>query len=295
MPRASIAGRSRRAGRWERLTPLYLGDGFTASFSAPAASGHDDYVSDPAKPVPFIPRPINMGDPLQWKPWLVQRPALRLGSSRRAGLPNPAAGQAGAHHGRAAGRPVRGHLRAPTATGWSSSSTSIRIPHRNRPIRAPSRAWPDPSYRSASRSSAAAMCMASPSPQRSQPGKVEEYKFGLPNVDHVFLPGPQDHDPGAVEPVPALRPQSADLCRQYFLRATGRLQGRNTKRLPRSGHGQQRAAARSPLSRLRAAAPHRFSSAAADARPPADRSCRTAWSEPRARRHRARRRGRRAC
>jgi len=22
-----------------------------------------------------------------------------------------------------------------------------------------------------------------------QPGKVEEYRFGLPNVDHVFLPG----------------------------------------------------------------------------------------------------------
>ena len=35
------------------------------------ARGHDDYVSDPAKPVPFIPRPINMNDGDQWKPWLV--------------------------------------------------------------------------------------------------------------------------------------------------------------------------------------------------------------------------------
>ncbi len=26
-------------------------------------------------------------------------------------------------------------------------------------------------------------------PQALTPGKVEEYKFGLPNVDHVFLPG----------------------------------------------------------------------------------------------------------
>jgi hypothetical protein len=26
-------------------------------------------------------------------------------------------------------------------------------------------------------------------PAALQPGQVEEYKFGLPNVDHVFLPG----------------------------------------------------------------------------------------------------------
>ena len=31
--------------------------------------------------------------------------------------------------------------------------------------------------------------MTSRSPRALQPGKVEEYKFGLPNVDHVFLPG----------------------------------------------------------------------------------------------------------
>ena len=37
----------------------------------PAASGHDDYVSDPAKPVPFLPRPIDMDDADQWHSWLV--------------------------------------------------------------------------------------------------------------------------------------------------------------------------------------------------------------------------------
>ena len=26
-------------------------------------------------------------------------------------------------------------------------------------------------------------------PEALQPGKIEEYRFGLPNVDHVFLPG----------------------------------------------------------------------------------------------------------
>ncbi len=51
--------------------PLYLAAGGAASFERPAAAGHDDYVSDPAHPMPFLPRPIDMGDPLQWKPWLV--------------------------------------------------------------------------------------------------------------------------------------------------------------------------------------------------------------------------------
>ena len=56
--------------RWEEsprwpmgtLTPLYLTPGMGASFARPEAAGHDDYVSDPAKPVPFIPRPISSAD-----------------------------------------------------------------------------------------------------------------------------------------------------------------------------------------------------------------------------------------
>ena len=55
--------------------------------------------------------------------------------------------------------------------------------------KAPRRPCRDSSSRSASRFSAAATSTASPRPRRSTPGKVEEYKFGLPNVDHVFLPG----------------------------------------------------------------------------------------------------------
>ncbi len=39
-------------------TPLYLADG--AGWTRPAAGdAHDDYVSDPAKPVPFTPRPVH--------------------------------------------------------------------------------------------------------------------------------------------------------------------------------------------------------------------------------------------
>lgn len=52
-------------------TPLFLTDKFGLSFAKPAAAGSDSYVSDPAKPVPFVPRPVHMdGD--AWRTWLVQ-------------------------------------------------------------------------------------------------------------------------------------------------------------------------------------------------------------------------------
>jgi uncharacterized protein len=77
--------------RWERLpqwpvgcangctikpTPLYLGAGLTLGFKAPnyRDASFDEYISDPAKPVPFRARPIQpMGyaGELTWSQWLV--------------------------------------------------------------------------------------------------------------------------------------------------------------------------------------------------------------------------------
>ena len=65
------------ADRWETsatwpagtYTPLYLADASRLSWTRPAP-GSDSYVSDPAKPVPMLPRPIHLqGD--EWKTWLV--------------------------------------------------------------------------------------------------------------------------------------------------------------------------------------------------------------------------------
>jgi putative CocE/NonD family hydrolase len=59
-------------------TPLYLEAGGRLSFAPPRASDapFDEYVSDPAKPVPFIPRPVRASG-ASWANWLVtdQRPA----------------------------------------------------------------------------------------------------------------------------------------------------------------------------------------------------------------------------
>ena len=50
--------------------PLYLEADGKLSFTAPAAGGaqFDEYVSDPAKPVPYLPRPVDRSG---WRTWLV--------------------------------------------------------------------------------------------------------------------------------------------------------------------------------------------------------------------------------
>ena len=54
-------------------TPLYLASGGKLGFSAPQSgdSEFDEYVSDPAKPVPYLPRPIRTDETNVWANWLV--------------------------------------------------------------------------------------------------------------------------------------------------------------------------------------------------------------------------------
>ena len=57
--------------------PLYLTAGLGLSFTAPSAndakmpSSYDEYVSDPSKPVPYLPRPITFSDGEAWRRWLL--------------------------------------------------------------------------------------------------------------------------------------------------------------------------------------------------------------------------------
>jgi putative CocE/NonD family hydrolase len=78
------------ADRWDRLDtfptscesgcsvaskPLYFGSGGKLSFSPPAnhekAERYTEFVSDPAKPVPYRPRPILENDETGWRTWLL--------------------------------------------------------------------------------------------------------------------------------------------------------------------------------------------------------------------------------
>ncbi|HJU40997.1 MAG TPA: CocE/NonD family hydrolase, partial [Tahibacter sp.] len=66
----------RRLDRWPvapATKKLYLQAGWKAGFDAPGegADAFDDYVSDPAKPVPYLPRPVRFDDGDAWRRWLV--------------------------------------------------------------------------------------------------------------------------------------------------------------------------------------------------------------------------------
>lgn len=56
------------------LKPLYLTPGLGLSFDKAVAKGgpmFEEYVSDPAKPVPYVRRPVRWDDQDQWRFWLV--------------------------------------------------------------------------------------------------------------------------------------------------------------------------------------------------------------------------------
>ncbi len=55
-----------------RPTPLYLADSLKLGLVAPKSGGpgFEEYVSDPAKPVPFLERPVRASGP-RWSRWLV--------------------------------------------------------------------------------------------------------------------------------------------------------------------------------------------------------------------------------
>ena len=70
------ADKWQRLDKWplaQALQPIYLKEGFKLGFDKPAAAGaaFEEYVSDPAKPVPFVARPVRSHDGNVWKPWLV--------------------------------------------------------------------------------------------------------------------------------------------------------------------------------------------------------------------------------
>jgi predicted acyl esterase len=64
------------------LSPLYLRSNFSLGFDRPLGStGVDEYVADPAKPVPFVARPVRMND---GNVWSGRRPSCPTRSSATA-------------------------------------------------------------------------------------------------------------------------------------------------------------------------------------------------------------------
>ncbi|MGE4303375.1 MAG: CocE/NonD family hydrolase [Novosphingobium sp.] len=174
--------------RWEvsqkwpdgNYKPLYLARNFDLSWSKPA-KGSDSYVSDPAKPVPMLPRPIHMeGD--EWREWLVHdqrfvdgRPDVLSYTSGVLEKPvhikgAPRVDLRAATTGRDSDYVVKlidvypeENSADPTMAGYQLA-LGIEI-FRGRYVHG----------------------FSSPAPL--EPGKTYAFKWSLPNVDHVVLPG----------------------------------------------------------------------------------------------------------
>ena len=169
-------------------TPLYLDANFQAGFSTPAAEGHDDYVADPARPVPFLPRPVDISAGDQWKTWLVHdqrfvdgRPdvvSYQTGPLTKSVhiMGAPQVDLFAATSGTDSDWVVKLIDVAPDTTpegtgqGSKPANSGYELPigieiFRGRYIHSLS------------------------APAALTPGQAENYRFNLPNVDHVFLPG----------------------------------------------------------------------------------------------------------
>lgn len=178
------------SSRWPApaTTPVYLAADGVAAFEKPEKSGHEEYISDPAKPVPFIPRPINMNDPDQWKPWLVRdqrfvtdRPDVA--SWKSAPLDQPV------------------HIMGAPEVELFASTTGTDSDWVVKLIDVYPNDVPEPASQGAKPGMAGyelpigieifrgryLKSFAQPAPLT--PGKVEHYRWTLPHVNHVFLPG----------------------------------------------------------------------------------------------------------
>lgn len=168
----------------EPLTPIYLAADSGLRFQAGAAGG-DSYVSDPAKPVPFMPRPFSMQRSLytpEWSTWLVSdqrhsdgRPDVMTYTSE---LLTEAV--------RVSGAPIADLFARTTGTDGdfvvkvidvypAESATSPKMGGYQLAIALDI-------FRGRYRNS-----FSNPSPIPA--GRVQRYKFRLPTVNHVFKPG----------------------------------------------------------------------------------------------------------
>ena len=165
------------------LQPLYLEPNFALSFDKPAdQAASDSYVSDPAKPVPYLPRPVHFADSDRWKQWLVtdQRTVADrtdVLTYETPGLTAPV---------RISGAPIADLIASTSGTDsdWVVKLIDVF------PDEVPSQpelggyqlAVSMDIFRGRYRES-----FEHPSPIPA--GKPQQYRFTLPTTNHVFMPG----------------------------------------------------------------------------------------------------------
>ena len=168
-------------------TPLYLKSGLKLGFAAPQAgdAAFDEYVSDPAKPVPFRSRPIQpvgYGDGFTWSEWLVddQREA--------SGRPDVVAFESDVLKDpvKVSGQPVANLI---ASTSGADSDWVVKVID----------VYPDEAAGQPAMGGYQLMISADifrgryreslETPKAIAPDQPLLYKFTLPTANHVFLPG----------------------------------------------------------------------------------------------------------
>jgi putative CocE/NonD family hydrolase len=166
------------------MKPIYLQADFTLGFDKPSAAGTaaDLYVSDPAKPVPYLPRPVRFSDSARWQQWLVGDQRVVADRADVLVYQTPAL-TAPVH---IAGAPVADLFAATTGTDadWVVKLIDVF------PDEVPSQPEMGGYELSVSLDIFRGRYRESfERPTAIPAGKPQRYRFALPTTDHVFLPG----------------------------------------------------------------------------------------------------------
>ena len=166
-----------------KLKRLYMEPGFGLAFDKPGTSaGSDSWVSDPAKPVPYLPRPVRFSDSDRWKQWLVtdqcsvvDRPDVMTYESPVLTAPV-----------RISGVPIADLFAATTGTDADWVVKLIDVFPDEVPSQPEMGGYELPIsmdiFRGRYRESFE-------HPSAIPAGKAQRYQFTLPTTNHVFLPG----------------------------------------------------------------------------------------------------------
>ncbi|MBV8340780.1 MAG: CocE/NonD family hydrolase [Gammaproteobacteria bacterium] len=173
------------SGCASRPEPLYLQPHFGLDFTAPPArSGmpFDEYVSDPAKPVPYLPRPVHFEDSGAWQRWLLTD--QRSVADRTDVLSYTSVPLTTALH--IAGAPLVNLFASTSGTDSDWVVKLIDVYPEEMPADPPMGGYQLPLAMDILRGRYRED-FAHPSPIPA--GKVVHYRYALPHVNHVFLPG----------------------------------------------------------------------------------------------------------
>ena len=163
---------------------IYLGPNGSLSFTSPGGSGFESYISDPAKPVPYLPRPIHIGEAgeASWQTWLVSDQRDAAARTDVLSFSTPVLSQPI----KISGEPIANLVASTSGTDGDFVVKLIDV-------------YPDEVGRNPKMGGYQLMVAADilrgryresfSDPKPIPAGKSQVFRFALPSANHVFLPG----------------------------------------------------------------------------------------------------------